>query len=84
MSRVAKPNDDSDADSVQYFALLPRLLVDISPFKGAKRAIVVFEETLAYFEELLELKRKQIALGETEKGTMDLMGGHSSNPSIIL
>jgi hypothetical protein len=27
-----------------------------------------------YFEELFDLKKKQIDLGESEKGTMDLMG----------
>jgi hypothetical protein len=27
-----------------------------------------------YFEELFDLKKKQIQLGESEKGTMDLMG----------
>jgi hypothetical protein len=27
-----------------------------------------------YFEELFDLKKKQIQLGESETGTMDLMG----------
>jgi hypothetical protein len=33
-----------------------------------------FHECKIYFNELLELKKRQLYLGESEKGTMDLMG----------
>ncbi len=32
-----------------------------------------------YFEELFDLKKKQIELGESEKGTMDLMGNFKTS-----
>jgi len=32
-----------------------------------------------YFEELFDLKKKQIDLGESEEGTMDLMGTGFTN-----
>lgn len=44
------------------------------PLAGARKAKQSKNELTSYFEELLELKKKEIALGETEKGTMDLMG----------
>jgi hypothetical protein len=35
-----------------------------------------------YFEELFDLKKKQIDMGESEKGTMDLMGTPPTHYSI--
>jgi hypothetical protein len=32
-----------------------------------------------YFEDLFDLKKKQIELGESEKGTMDLMGNFKTS-----
>lgn len=45
-----------------------------SPLKVHKRTYQAFNECKMYFEELFDLKKKQIDLGESEKGTMDLMG----------
>jgi cytochrome P450 len=40
----------------------------------AKHALASFTECKAYFTELLEIKKKQLYIGESEKGTMDLLG----------
>jgi hypothetical protein len=37
-----------------------------------------------YFEELFDLKKKQIDLGETEQGTMDLMGRRLSRALLLV
>jgi len=40
-----------------------------------------FHECKIYFNEVLEFKKKQLYLGESEKGTMDLMGRTLPTPS---
>ena len=45
-----------------------------SPLKIHQTTYTAFNECKMYFEELFALKKKQIELGETEQGTMDLMG----------
>ena len=45
-----------------------------SPFQVHKSLYRAFDECLTYFRELVEIKKKQMYLGESDKGTMDLMG----------
>ena len=47
---------------------------EISPFKLMNRVQTAYTECLDYFAELMKVKREQIALGENDHGTMDLMG----------
>jgi hypothetical protein len=45
-----------------------------SPFESHKKAYQAFKECNSWFEEILETKKKQMYLGESGKGTMDLLG----------
>lgn len=47
---------------------------EISPFKVHQRAYEAFQECNMYFEELVDIKKKQMYLGEADQGTMDLLG----------
>ncbi|EPE35655.1 Cytochrome P450 [Glarea lozoyensis ATCC 20868] len=49
-------------------------LSEYLPFSAPKRALKAFNECKAYFTELVEIKKKELYLGESEKGTMDLLG----------
>ncbi|TAQ90607.1 hypothetical protein B7494_g1078 [Chlorociboria aeruginascens] len=53
---------------------MPQLWPESSPMKMHRDVYQGFAETKAYFEELMEIKKKQIAQGERADGTMDLMG----------
>lgn len=60
--------------NILWFAALSPTFLKLSPFKVHQKTYTYFHECKTYFEELLALKKKQIYLGESEKGTMDLMG----------
>ncbi len=49
-----------------------------SPFRLHKRIHQAYYECMSYFEELLAIKKRQILMGEHDKGTMDLLGRFSS------
>ncbi|RDW78470.1 hypothetical protein BP5796_06322 [Coleophoma crateriformis] len=49
-------------------------MLKISPFKGQRKTYRAFHETRKYFNELLDIKKKQVFSGESDVKTMDLMG----------
>ncbi|KAK0100414.1 hypothetical protein ONS96_007691 [Cadophora gregata f. sp. sojae] len=57
-----------------WFVLFPPWLLKISPLKVHKTAYQAFHECVIYFGELLDIKKYQMKLGESEEGTMDLLG----------
>ena len=42
-----------------------------SPFKIHQTVFTAYDECRRYFEELLEIKKKQLYLGESDKGTSE-------------
>lgn len=44
------------------------------PLAGAKKATLSKTELTSYFNDLLELKKKEMTEDGIDKGTMDLMG----------
>ncbi|EKD19127.1 putative cytochrome P450 monooxygenase [Drepanopeziza brunnea f. sp. 'multigermtubi' MB_m1] len=61
-------------NNLVWFVLVPPWMLKVSPFKFHRRAYQAFLECSTYFRELLEIKKKQICLGEIDKGAMDLLG----------
>ncbi|KUJ12797.1 cytochrome P450 monooxygenase-like protein [Mollisia scopiformis] len=59
---------------LMWYVLIPPSLLKISPFKVHQTAYTAYSECMAYFHELLDIKKKQMYLGESDKGTMDLLG----------
>ncbi|KAG0652326.1 Cytochrome P450 [Hyphodiscus hymeniophilus] len=59
--------------NILWLLALPKWFLERSPFQVHKDVYRAFNETNRYFNELLELKKKQLYLGESDKGTMDLM-----------
>ncbi|KAH7360992.1 cytochrome P450 monooxygenase-like protein [Rhexocercosporidium sp. MPI-PUGE-AT-0058] len=57
-----------------WFVIFPPWMLKNSPLKIHQSAYQAFHECTAYFGELLDIKEKQMSLGEGEKGTMDLLG----------
>ncbi|KAH6701999.1 cytochrome P450 monooxygenase-like protein [Leptodontidium sp. MPI-SDFR-AT-0119] len=57
-----------------WFVIFPPWVLKKSPFKVHQSAYQAFNECMTYFGELLDIKKKQMNLGESEKGTMDLLG----------
>ncbi|TVY55447.1 Cytochrome P450 3A13, partial [Lachnellula suecica] len=59
--------------SIYWFGLFTPWMLKNSPFKKMNRIYSYYFECLNYFNELLELRKKELYLGENDKGTMDLM-----------
>ncbi|KAL3423548.1 cytochrome p450 3a21 [Phlyctema vagabunda] len=58
---------------LNFLAFEPWML-KISPFKFQRDVYQAYDETARYFQELINLKKEQLSLGESDKGIMDLMG----------
>lgn len=59
------------------------ICVEKSPLNVHQTAYQAFHECTTYFGELLDIKKKQMNLGESEQGTMDLLG-IASSPRLAL
>ncbi|PVH82251.1 cytochrome P450 [Cadophora sp. DSE1049] len=57
-----------------WFVIFPPWMLKKSPLKVHQSAYQAFHECVTYFGELLDIKKKQMNLGESEQGTMDLLG----------
>lgn len=57
-----------------WFVIFPQSFLKISPFQVHKSAYEAFSECFTYFHELLDVKKKQMYLGESDKSSMDLLG----------
>lgn len=51
---------------------------EYSPFKFLQSAYQAFNECNTYFLELLEIKKKKLQEGDSDEGTMDLLGKRST------
>ncbi|KAE8441431.1 hypothetical protein EG329_004957 [Mollisiaceae sp. DMI_Dod_QoI] len=57
-----------------WFVMFSPSILKVSPFEVHRTAYQAFSECMTYFHELLDIRKKQMYLGESDKGTMDLLG----------
>ena len=61
-------------DNILFQFLLPRWMLEVLPIKRVKKANEAYLEWGNYMKEAVERKKKELAEGEDEGGSMDLLG----------
>ncbi|KAG9239747.1 cytochrome P450 monooxygenase-like protein [Amylocarpus encephaloides] len=60
--------------NIMWFAAFSPSTLRHIPFPSSQRAYTSYSEVRSYFTKLLDIKKQDLSLGETENGTMDLLG----------